>query len=68
MSMIRGLFQGHQLMSISAMSQVVEQIARVVYMLVMAVIVLKADPDNWTGVVVQSTLQHLLVPFLVCWY
>lgn len=60
MSMIRGLFQGHQLMSISAMSQVVEQIARVVYMLVMAVIVLKADPDNWTGVVVQSTFAAFI--------
>ncbi|QEA59586.1 polysaccharide biosynthesis protein [Leuconostoc koreense] len=60
MSMIRGLFQGHQLMSISAMSQVIEQIARVVYMLVMAVIVLKANPDNWTGVVVQSTFAAFI--------
>ncbi|GMA69290.1 transporter [Leuconostoc litchii] len=60
MSMIRGLFQGHQLMSISAMSQVIEQIARVAYMLVMAIIILRIDSNNWTGVVVQSTFAAFI--------
>jgi len=60
MSMIRGIFQGHQLMSVSAMSQVIEQIARVAYMLVTAVIILKSNPTNWTGVVVQSTFAAFI--------
>ncbi|ADG39950.1 putative polysaccharide biosynthesis protein [Leuconostoc kimchii] len=60
MSMLRGVFQGYQLMSISALSQVVEQIARVIYMLVTAVIILKANPGNWSGVVVQSTFAAFI--------
>lgn len=60
MSMIRGIFQGYQLMSISALSQVVEQIARVIYMLVTAVAILKINPGNWSGVVVQSTFAAFI--------
>ncbi|CAM3134963.1 polysaccharide biosynthesis protein [Leuconostoc rapi] len=60
MSMLRGVFQGYQLMSISALSQVVEQIARVIYMLVTAVIILKANPGNWSAVVVQSTFAAFI--------
>lgn len=60
MSMLRGVFQGYQLMSISALSQVVEQIARVIYMLVTAVIILKVTPGNWSGVVVQSTFAAFI--------
>jgi O-antigen/teichoic acid export membrane protein len=41
MSLIRGFFQGHQSMGPSAVSQVVEQIARIVFLLVGAFIVLK---------------------------
>jgi len=60
MSMLRGIFQGYQLMSISALSQVVEQIARVIYMLVTAVIILRVNPGNWSGVVVQSTFAAFI--------
>ena len=60
MSMLRGIFQGYQLMSISALSQVVEQIARVIYMLVTAVIILRMNPGNWSGVVVQSTFAAFI--------
>lgn len=60
MSMLRGIFQGYQLMSISALSQVVEQIARVIYMLVTAVAILKVNPGNWSGVVVQSTFAAFI--------
>ena len=60
MSMLRGIFQGYQLMSVSALSQVIEQIARVIYMLVTAVAILKVDPGNWSGVVVQSTFAAFI--------
>lgn len=60
MSMLRGIFQGYQLMSISALSQVVEQIARVIYMLVTAVAILRVNPGNWSGVVVQSTFAAFI--------
>lgn len=60
MSMLRGIFQGYQLMSVSALSQVIEQIARVIYMLVTAVAILKVNPGNWSGVVVQSTFAAFI--------
>lgn len=41
MSLIRGFFQGHQSMGPSAVSQVVEQIARILFLLVGAFVVLK---------------------------
>jgi O-antigen/teichoic acid export membrane protein len=41
MSLIRGFFQGHQSMGPSAVSQVVEQIARILFLLVGAYIVLE---------------------------
>ncbi|AGX05895.1 MULTISPECIES: polysaccharide biosynthesis protein [Bacillus] len=44
MSLIRGFFQGHQSMGPSAVSQVVEQIVRIVFLLAGAYIVL-----NWMG-------------------
>ncbi|WP_141433761.1 polysaccharide biosynthesis protein [Bacillus sp. 03113] len=40
MSLIRGFFQGHQSMGPSAVSQVIEQIARIVFLLVGAYIIL----------------------------
>lgn len=60
MSMLRGIFQGYQLMNVSALSQIVEQIARIVYMLASAVIILKATPGNWSAVVVQSTFAAFI--------
>ncbi|HEY4399204.1 MAG TPA: polysaccharide biosynthesis protein [Lactobacillaceae bacterium] len=60
MSIWRGYFQGHQLMNVSALSQIVEQIARVAYMLIAAVVVLRMDKDNWTQVVVQSTFAAFI--------
>jgi O-antigen/teichoic acid export membrane protein len=40
--------------------KVVEQIARVIYMLVTAVIILRVNPGNWSGVVVQSTFAAFI--------
>ncbi len=41
MSMIRGYFQGHQVMSPTAVSQVVEQVVRIIFLLSGALVVLK---------------------------
>ncbi|WEV55001.1 polysaccharide biosynthesis protein [Leuconostocaceae bacterium ESL0723] len=60
MSMIRGVFQGHQLMHVSALSDIVEQIARIVYLLTATVVILHANPDNWLGVVVQATFAAFI--------
>ncbi|CAH1850138.1 putative polysaccharide biosynthesis protein [Convivina praedatoris] len=60
MSMMRGVFQGHQLMHISAISDIVEQIARIVYLLVMTIVVLNLDPNNWVGAVVQATFAAFI--------
>ncbi|CAK8053722.1 putative polysaccharide biosynthesis protein [Eupransor demetentiae] len=60
MSMLRGIFQGHQLMHISAISDIVEQIARIIYLLLATLVVLKLDPTNWVGAVVQATFAAFI--------
>ncbi|GAP00557.1 putative polysaccharide biosynthesis protein [Fructobacillus ficulneus] len=60
MSMIRGIFQGHQLMHISAMSDIFEQVGRVIYLLGATWLVLSHDSSNWTGAVVQSTFAAFI--------
>ncbi|WP_288846035.1 polysaccharide biosynthesis protein [uncultured Fructobacillus sp.] len=60
MSMVRGIFQGHQLMHISALSDIWEQVGRVIYLLLATWIVLSHDSSNWTGAVVQSTFAAFI--------
>lgn len=60
MSMIRGIFQGHQLMHISALSDIFEQVGRVIYLLAATWLVLSHDSSNWTGAVVQSTFAAFI--------
>ncbi|MFC4760675.1 putative polysaccharide biosynthesis protein [Fructobacillus durionis] len=60
MSMVRGIFQGHQLMHISALSEIVEQIGRIIYLLIATWIVLGHDSSNWTGAVVQATFAAFI--------
>lgn len=60
MSMVRGIFQGHQLMHISALSEIVEQVGRIIYLLVATWIVLSHDGSNWTGAVVQATFAAFI--------
>ncbi|ANZ58531.1 transporter [Fructilactobacillus lindneri] len=55
MSLTRGYFQGYQDMSPSAISQFVEQLARVVYMFVSAFVILDIMHGNWVTAVSQST-------------
>ena len=62
MSLIRGFFQGHQSMGPSAVSQVVEQIVRIAFLLAGAFVVLLFY--EWRScqlLLVWQHLQHLLV-------
>ncbi|MDR2661058.1 MAG: polysaccharide biosynthesis protein [Lactobacillaceae bacterium] len=73
-SVLRGFFQGNNEMKVVAISEIVEQIARIIYILVTAVLILKKNSNDWQGVVIQSTfaafigatisLIYLLVAFL----
>ena len=55
MSLTRGFFQGYNNMAPSAISQFVEQLARVIYMLLSAFLVLKVMHGSWVTAVSQST-------------
>ncbi len=74
LSMYRGFFQGNQMMRESALSQVYEQVARIVYLLVGTWVTLKQDPNNWQGAVVQSTFAAFiggiigLIYLIFCFY
>lgn len=56
MSLTRGYFQGFQQMAPSAISQFVEQLARVAYMLLTAFLIMRVMKGNWITAVSQSTL------------
>ena len=55
MSLTRGFFQGYQDMAPSALSQLVEQIVRVFYMLITAFVIMKVLNGSYQTGVVQST-------------
>ena len=54
-SIIRGYFQGLHDMKTSAISQVIEQIVRIAYMLISAWIILQANSNDWVKVTIHST-------------
>lgn len=60
MSVIRGYFQGNQDMMPSAVSQIIEQIARVFYMLLMTFIIMKVRDGNYVDAVIQSTFAAFI--------
>ncbi|HYK72478.1 MAG TPA: polysaccharide biosynthesis protein, partial [Pseudoneobacillus sp.] len=60
MSLIRGFFQGHQSMGPSAVSQVVEQIARIVFLLVGAFVVLKLMDGSLVTAVSVATFAAFI--------
>lgn len=60
MSVVRGYFQGYQDMMPSAISQIVEQIARVFYMLLMTFIIMKVTTGDYVDAVVQSTFAAFI--------
>ncbi|MDR0690951.1 MAG: polysaccharide biosynthesis protein [Streptococcaceae bacterium] len=60
MSVIRGYFQGHSNMMPYALSQIVEQIARVFWMLLTVFIIMKVQHDDYVQAVVQSTFAAFI--------
>ncbi len=72
MSIIRGFFQGYQDMMPSAVSQIVEQIARVFYMLLTTFIIMKVLKGSYVDAVTQSTFAAfvgMIVSFAaLIWY
>ncbi|MFD1440276.1 putative polysaccharide biosynthesis protein [Lacticaseibacillus hegangensis] len=55
MSTLRGFFQGYSDMAPSALSQLVEQVARVIYMLVMTYAIMVLGSHNYVDAASQST-------------
>ncbi|MBO0472254.1 polysaccharide biosynthesis family protein [Enterococcus sp. DIV0840] len=71
MSVVRGYFQGNQDMMPYALSQIVEQVARVFYMLLTAFIIMKVIDGNYVDAVTQSTLAAfvgMLASLIVLFY
>ncbi|MFC6346526.1 putative polysaccharide biosynthesis protein [Vagococcus carniphilus] len=60
MSVIRGYFQGNQDMMPSAVSQIVEQIARVFYMLLATFIIIKVMQGSYVTAVIHSTFAAFI--------
>lgn len=60
MSMIRGFFQGHQSMGPSAVSQVVEQIVRIVFVIAGAYVILKVMDGNTVEAVKVATFAAFI--------
>jgi O-antigen/teichoic acid export membrane protein len=60
MSVIRGYFQAHNNMMPYALSQIVEQIARVFWMLLTVFIIMKVKQGNYVQAVVQSTFAAFI--------
>lgn len=60
MSLTRGYFQGYQQMAPSAISQFVEQLARVAYMLLTAFLIMQVFHGSWVTAVSQSTFAAFI--------
>nr|WP_051393778.1 polysaccharide biosynthesis protein [Fructilactobacillus florum] len=60
MSLTRGFFQGYEDMAPSALSQFVEQLARVIYMLLSAFVILRVFNGSWVTAVAQSTFAAFI--------
>lgn len=60
MSVIRGYFQGNHNMIPSAVSQIVEQFARVFYMLLATYVIMQVKKGNYADAVTQSTFAAFI--------
>ncbi|MDR3156774.1 MAG: polysaccharide biosynthesis protein [Lactobacillales bacterium] len=60
MSVLRGYFQGNNNMMPYALSQIVEQIMRVVWMLLAVYIIMKVQHGSFVNAVIQSTLAAFI--------
>ncbi len=64
LSLIRGFFQGYNEMAPSAISQFIEQVARILYMLVMTYAIMVAGNHDYLNAVVHSTFAAFIGQFL----
>ncbi|VDG18492.1 putative polysaccharide biosynthesis protein [Lactiplantibacillus mudanjiangensis] len=60
MSLTRGFFQGYQEMAPSAVSQFVEQVFRVVYMLAATYFIMRVQRGDWVNAITQSTFAAFI--------
>ena len=60
MSITRGFLQGYNWMAPSALSQFIEQLFRVVYMLAATYFIMKLQPTHWVQAVTQSTFAAFI--------
>lgn len=60
MSITRGFLQGYNWMAPSAMSQFVEQVFRVIYMLAATYFIMKIKHGSWVSAVTQSTFAAFI--------
>lgn len=60
MSLSRGLFQGYHQMAPSAISQFLEQVFRVIYMLASTFVIMKIMHGSWKTAVVHSTFAAFI--------
>ncbi|UQS83864.1 putative polysaccharide biosynthesis protein [Bombilactobacillus thymidiniphilus] len=60
MSLVRGYFQGYSQMAPSAISQFIEQVARVIYMLVATYWIMKVQKGSYVSAVTQSTFAAFI--------
>ncbi|EPC97766.1 putative cell division protein ytgP, partial [Lacticaseibacillus paracasei subsp. paracasei CNCM I-4648] len=60
LSLIRGFFQGYNEMAPSAISQFIEQVARILYMLVMTYAIMVAGNHSYLSAVIHSTFAAFI--------
>lgn len=60
MSIMRGFFQGYNEMAPSALSQFIEQFARIIYMLLMTYIIMRLGNGDYVAAVSQSTFAAFI--------
>lgn len=60
MSITRGFLQGYNWMAPSAMSQFIEQLFRVIYMLAATYLIMKIQKGSWVAAVTQSTFAAFI--------
>ncbi|MCI1974880.1 MAG: polysaccharide biosynthesis protein [Limosilactobacillus sp.] len=66
MAISRGIFQGYSMMAPSAISQFVEQLFRIVYMLVATYLIMKIQKGSWVSAVSQSTFAAFIGAIGAC--
>ena len=66
MAISRGIFQGYSMMAPSAISQFVEQLFRIIYMLGATYLIMKIQKGSWVSAVSQSTFAAFIGAIGAC--